>query len=76
MSNNKNLKISAFMRSFVERECNAIGVLGFVLISGNGHTGAFINFSGEFANKSLGEPFPISESILYLNKFTTPNNPS
>ncbi len=76
MSNNKNLKISASMRSFVERERHAIGVLGFVLNSGNGHTGAFINFSGEFANKSLVEPFVISKSILYLNKFTTPNNPS
>jgi hypothetical protein len=76
MSNNKNLKISASMCSFVEREHPAIGILGYILISGNGHTGAFINFSGEFANKSLVETFPISKSFLYLNKFTTPNNPS
>jgi hypothetical protein len=46
------------------------------LISGNGHRGVFTNFPSEFANKSLVEPFPISKSIVYSNKFTTPNNPS
>jgi hypothetical protein len=76
MSDNKNLKISASMRSFAENNHLVIENLGYVLISGNGHRGVFTNFPNEFANKNLVEPFPISKSILYSNKFTTSNNPS
>ena len=76
MSNNKNLKISAFMRSYAESNHLFIENLGYVLISGNGHRGLFTNFPSEFANKSFVEPFPISKSIVYSKKFTTPNNPS